>query len=212
MRPVRRLASIIVSAVAALPLLVAGAAPCLACDCVPRTPGEVVEDSDVVFVGEVVGDRLVGDGTAQRFRVERVYAGAVPPEVEVYADIGPGAVSSCAVLFAPGDRVAVALSRAETGPYPYQTSGCSLISVGTLERIAGEGRPPDPSATFPQIAPVNEGQEPPWFLPGWAIVALGATLALGLMALSIARGRRGPAPAPALPEEVPPTGRDDPPG
>jgi hypothetical protein len=207
----RRLASIFVAAVAAYPLLVASAAPCLACSCAARTPGEVIEAADVVFVGEVTGDRLVGDGTAQRFRVERVYAGAVPPEVEIWAAIGPRMVDTCAVLFAPGDRVAVALSRVD-GPYPYQASGCSLISVETLQRIAGEGRPPDPSATFPQIAPVNEGQEPPWFLPGWAIVALGATLALGLMALSIARGRHRPAPASALPEEVPPPGANEPAG
>ena len=200
----RRVRVLAVAALLAPTLLVSTAAPCRACTCVPRTPGAVLQDADLVFVGEVVGDRLVGQGTAQRFRVDRVVVGAMPPEVEIYTAIGPDMVDSCAVLFSPGEPVAVALTLMDDGSY--QTSSCALISVATVERILGEGSPPDPAAVFPAIPAANEGQRPDWRPTWWMIVGAGLLLAVVLIVVATVRGRRRDAGATTegLPEDVPP--------
>jgi len=203
---VRRRARVLAAALLVTPLLVVGAAtPCAACSCTgPATPGGVIDEADLVFVGEVVGDRLVGQGTAQRFRVDRVFKGAMPPEVEIYTDIGPSMVNSCAVLFSPGEPVAVALSRVDGGTY--QASACALISIPTLERIAGPGSPPDPGAVFPAIPAANEGQRPAWRPSWWMILGAGLALAVVLIAVGSARNRRRDdrAATEGLPTDVPP--------
>ena len=202
----RRLGRVLTATLLATTVLVVGsAAPCAACSCAGSpTPGAVIEESDLVFVGEVVGDRLVGLGTAQRFRVDQVFKGAMPPEVEIYTDIGPTMVNSCAVLFSPGEPVAVALSRVGDGTY--QTSTCALISIATLERIAGEGSPPDPAATFPAIPAANEGQRTAWRPAWWMIVGAGLLLAVALIAIGTVRNRRRDdrAATTGLPADVPP--------
>jgi hypothetical protein len=208
---VSRAARLLIGAVLAVPSVVVAAPPCLACDCEPTTPAQILDEAEAVFVGEVLGDRLVDAGTAQRFEVERVYAGALPPEIEVYAPIGPGQVDSCGVLYSVGTRVAVAVSYDQEGRLT--STVCAFVALEQVEAVAGAGDPPDPNvviAPIPAYEPPGPGPGP---LPWWAVVGLGASGAVALIWGSIVAGRRRGtretlAPLPAD-EDVPPPG--DPP-
>ena len=95
-RPTR----LLVALVLATPLALVGTAHAGTCACGGEvSPARAIEDADAALLGEVVSDRLVADGTLQRVRVDEVYAGSLPPQIEVYAQIGPGVVGPCAMLF-----------------------------------------------------------------------------------------------------------------
>ena len=155
--------------------------------------------ADAALIGEVMSDRLVQDGTMQRVRVEQVYVGDLPPEIEVYAPIGSGIVDPCGVLFSGGHPVAMVLTADATGRL--SQDACSLLDVATLRAVGGAARPPDSRAVAPATQPpigtasagVGAGS-----LAGWQIASLGALAAVALIACWIRieqrRGRHAAGP------------------
>ena len=208
----------LVRAVSALVLaagsVVLSAAPCLACSCALRPPAEALEDAEAAFIGEVISDRLVADGTMQRFRVDEVYAGTLPPEVEVHAQIGSGFVNSCAVLFSSGHEVALLLGRDDQGRLT--TSVCSMITVAEMRRVGGEPRPPEAAAA--SVTPPQGGTDGAEgdavavgaALPWWQVALAGLAVGLVLIAVSMVAGKRRATPDPAspIPDEIPPPDPD----
>jgi hypothetical protein len=176
--------------------LVVAASPCSACSCAPSTPKELLRRADAAFVGTVVAETMSETGTTQTFEVEGVYRGELGPTVEVWAQIGTSVVNTCAVLFPVGDRVAVLLERDERGRW--QTSACSIVEPSDLEALAGPVRPPGAASTSPD-GPASPGGRPSTTgdeegLPAWAVIVIGAGLALaaigGQVAWAARRDRR----------------------
>ncbi|MEX0984507.1 MAG: hypothetical protein WD096_05610 [Actinomycetota bacterium] len=201
----RRIARLVLALVFSVASLVIVTTPAFACSCVSQPAGMIIRDADAVLVGEVVGDRLVQDGTMQRVRVDEVFVGTLPPEIEVYAAIGPGIVDTCSVLFSGGHEVAMVLEEDAAGR-SWQ-SLCSMLSVEDVRRLGGTPRPPDPDAVAPtQTPPVVDTEAEGALLAWWQVVGLGALAAAALMGGSILAGLRrarrvGTA---SLPEEAPP--------
>lgn len=201
----RRIARLVIALVFSAAAVVIVATPAVACSCVSRPAGTIIRGADAVLVGEVVGDRLVQDGTIQRVRVDEVFVGTLPPEIEVYAAIGPGTVDTCSVLFSGGHEVAMALEEDASGRL--SQGACSMLSVADARRLGGEPRPPDPDAVAPtQTPPVVGTDAEGALLAWWQVVGLGALAAAALIGGSILAGlRRGRRVGIAsLPEETPP--------
>jgi hypothetical protein len=179
----RRGVRVLLGLTLALPLLLAVPTPCLACACAGLSASQIIDAADEVFVGTMTGDRLLERGTAQRFEVERVYRGVLPPELELYAPVGPSFVEDCALLFSPGTRVAVAVNRDDQGRPT--TSLCATLRIDQVERFAGAGAPPVEGAPFPAIAAIRPPASEP--IPAWVWIVLGVVLAVGLIAVSLRR-------------------------
>ncbi len=202
----RRIARLVIALVFSVASLAIVITPASACSCVSRPAGKILRGADAVLVGEVVGDRLVQDGTIQRVRVDEVFVGTLPPEIEVYAAIGPGIVDTCSVLFSGGHEVAMVLE--EDAPGRLSQSLCSMLSVDDVRRLGGTPRPPDPDAIAPTQPPpvVGTDAEDDALLAWWQVVGLGALAAAALIGGSTLAGLRrarrvGTA---SLPEEAPP--------
>lgn len=184
----RRLGRLLALLTLAGTFLVVAAPPCSACSCAPSTPKEMLRRADAAFVGTAVGETMVETGTTQTFEVEGVYRGELGPRVEVWAQIGSSVVDTCAVLFPVGDRVAVLLDRDEQGRW--QTSACSIVEVSDLEALAGPARPPTAASTSPDGSaspddprPATGGEEE---LPAWAVILIGAGVALAAIGGQVA--------------------------
>ncbi len=120
----------------------ATASPCFACGCTPQTPKQVLRRADAAFVGEVTSQRpLDAMTTAQTFRVDAVYKGALHSTVDVVASMGAAGGSDCAILFPSGSRVAVVLQ--QQGDH-WISDACSLLTLAELRRVAPAPEPPLP--------------------------------------------------------------------
>lgn len=174
-----------VHAILALGLAVAGllalAPPCLACSCAPSTPAGSFRGADAAFIGRVVRDTTVAKGTTQTFEVDQVFKGRLASTVDVWTEIGTEWVSSCAVLYPAGEPVALLLWEDERGRW--QASSCSPITVAELRRVGGEPRDPIPVPSPDVAVPSSEldGADGSPGLPTWAVVAIGAGVALALV-------------------------------
>lgn len=116
--------------------------PCFACGCTPQTPKQVLRRADAAFVGEVTSQRpLDAMTTAQTFRVDAVYKGALYSSVDVVASMGAAGGSDCAILFPSGSQVAVVLQ--QQGDH-WISDACSLLTMAQLRRGAPPPRPPLP--------------------------------------------------------------------
>jgi hypothetical protein len=141
-------------------------------------------------VGRVVESRVDAEGTTQTFEVDGVYKGELGPTVEVWASIGTGGGSTCAVVFPEGDRRALVLTRSGGR---WTTSVCSLVTEAELTRIAGSPSPPTATAAPPPRSPapnVSSGSDGS-AVPRWSVPILGALLGIAViwMALVLASRR-----------------------
>ena len=185
----------VLRAVLALALAAAGlfwsAAPCLACSCVPSSPGQMLRRADAAFIGRVVNDVMTPTGTTQTFAVEEVYEGELGFTVDVWAQIGTEVVNTCSVLYPRDDRVAVLLFEDQEGRWTAQA--CAHVTPAELRAVAGT--PYEPVATSsPTPAPGirgdlvgdSEAAEP----SAWTVIVLGTALALAAIGLQIAWSAR----------------------
>jgi hypothetical protein len=161
--------------------LLVTASPCRACSCAPSTPQGAFRKADAAFVGRVVQDAMVAKGTTQTFEVDEVYKGALASRIDVWAEVGTEWVSSCAILYPAGEPVALLLFEDAQGRW--QASACSQVTRAELRRIGGAPREPipapDPEVTAPVVGPgIGDAGGG---LPTWAVVLIGAGLAVGLV-------------------------------
>jgi hypothetical protein len=104
----------------------------------------VLRRADAAFVGEVTSQRpLDAMTTAQTFRVDAVYKGALHTTVDVVASMGAAGGSDCAILFPSGSRVAVVLQQQGDR---WISDACSLLTTAQLRRVAPPPQPPLPGA------------------------------------------------------------------
>lgn len=171
----------------------AATSPCLACSCVPSTPEKMLRRADAAFIGAVVSDVMTTTGTTQTFRVDEVFKGELGSTIDVWAQVGTEVVNSCSVLYPTGDRVAVLLF--DDGEGRWTTQACAHVTQAELRRVGGSPREPleivspapDVVAPAEDLAAGDGGAA----LPTWAVVAIGAVVALILVAGQIAwAGRR----------------------
>jgi hypothetical protein len=147
-RPLVRLSALLLLSGTAL---VATAPPCFACGCVPQTAKQVFRRADAAFVGEVTSQRpLDAMTTAQTFRVDAVYKGALHSSVDVVASMGAAGGSDCAILFPEASPVAVILQ--QQGDH-WISDACSLLTLAELRRVAPPGEPPLPGEGPPAGGP-----------------------------------------------------------
>lgn len=175
----------------AVAVLLAAAPPCRACSCAPSTPQGAFRKADAAFVGRVVQDTMVAKGTTQTFEVDEVYKGALTSRIDVWAEVGTEWVSSCAILYPAGEPVALLLVVDEQGRW--QASACAQVTRAELRRIGGEPREPLPVPDAGVAAPVEDlgTRDAGGGLPDWAVVLIGAAVALVLVGARIAwAGRR----------------------
>ena len=125
-----------------------------------------------MFVGEVVGDRLVGQGTAQRFRVDRVVVGAMPPEVEIYTGIGPDDGEHLRGALLAGRARGGRASRDGRRHVPDVVLRPDLRRHAGTDRGGGRPRRTRPRRSRRSPA-ANEGQRPAGAAPWWMIVGVG---------------------------------------
>lgn len=177
----------------ALSGVLASASTCLACSCVPSTPEQELRRADAAFIGQVVNDVMTTTGTTQTFRVGRVFKGELGPTVDVWAQVGTEVVNSCSVLYPTGDQVAVLLFEDDEGRWT--TRACSYVTQAELRMVGGPGyEPTEVASPEPTLAPPAEdlgaGGEA-GRLPTWAVIALGAALAVAAVAAQLVwAGRR----------------------
>lgn len=175
----------------AVAALLGAASPCRACSCAPSTPQGAFREADAAFVGRVVRDTMVAKGTTQTFEVDEVYKGALTSRIDVWAEVGTEWVSSCAILYPAGEPVALLLFVDEQGRW--QAAACSQVTRAELRRIGGEPREPLPAPTPDVAAPVEDlgRDDTGGGLPAWAVVLIGAAVAVGLVGGQIVwAGRR----------------------
>ncbi len=142
------------------PLLLVGTGRALACVCVPASPAELLERSDVVFAGTVVA---AGQSAGQpaKFRVSRVWKGAghATRFVDVGGEItanGLVRVTSCDPQFSRGENHLVYASSAGSDA-PLRTGYCSIAYLDHAQEhleALGEGRAPEP------LEALGEGRAP----------------------------------------------------
>jgi hypothetical protein len=110
----------------------------------------------------------------------------------VWTEIGTEWVSSCAVLFPTGEPVALLLRKDEQGRWT--TSSCNQVSIAELHRVGGEPREPIPAPSPAVALPVEDlgtNDDEGAGLPAWAVVAIGAVVAVALVGAQIVwAGRR----------------------
>jgi hypothetical protein len=171
----------------AIPVVVIGASPCLACSCAAEPLRARLAHADVAFEGRVTDSRAAPAGTIQVLAVDGVYQGDLPPEVELFAQIGQGVVHSCAVLLPTGSTVGVVADRNDDGTY--STNVCLLTTPASLARALGPARPPSASPREgPPAAPA--ATDAPIGLPAWLVAVLGALGGLVLIGGTVAAGPR----------------------
>jgi hypothetical protein len=146
---------LLTTTVACAAILGVAAAQATACTCVDTRPAERLAGAEVGFVGTVVGSRPVEPEPVPGFgnrvyvlRVERVYKGSLPPEVDV--TIG-GSGNSCGFRPAVGTRLGLLLY----GRPPYRAGICHLIAEEDLERAV---RPPAPARGRGRVALLAAGR------------------------------------------------------
>ncbi len=179
----------------------ASTSPCLACSCVPSTPEKMLRRADAAFIGAVVNDVMTATGTTQTFQVDEVFKGELGSTVEVWAQVGTEVVNSCSVLYPTGDRVAVLLF--DDGEGRWTTQACAHVTQAELRKVGGPAREPvETSSPEPEVAaPVGDlgAGDGEAAMPTWAVVAIGAVVALVLVAGQIAwaarRDRRAARPS-----------------
>jgi hypothetical protein len=206
----RAAARLAVGVLLVAPAVFGTATPCSACNCVPRTPKELLRRADAAFVGRVVAEQQIEPTTTvQTFAVEGVFKGALDASVNVTEPIGSGGGSTCGVAYPRDTRVAVVLFRQGDG---WTTDSCSLVSLADLEAVAPSphqprpGPSPSPSAVVPSPPPASS----PGL--GWQAVVLGLFVGVAGIALALSlagrSGRpRGTAPVGSIDSE----GADEPP-
>jgi hypothetical protein len=175
----------------AVAVLLAAAPPCRACSCAPSTPQGAFRKADAAFVGRVVRDTMVAKGTTQTFEVDEVYKGALTSRIDVWAEVGTEWVSSCAILYPAGEPVALLLFADDRGRW--QASACSQVTRAELRRIGGEPHEPLPVPDAEVAAPPGGPgtRDVGGGLPAWAVVLIGASVAVGLVGGQIVwAGRR----------------------
>lgn len=121
------------------------ASPASACSCLPPPPpGEALQQAEAVFLGEVVGNRLVEDpggasGRQVTFRLLRRWKGPETAEVVVAT---PRDEAGCGVWFEPGEAYLVYAHPSEGH---LQTTLCTRTAAATAAEAdlaaLGEGRP-----------------------------------------------------------------------
>lgn len=189
----RRISRAVLALGLAVTWALATATPCLACSCIPSTPEKTLRRADAAFIGAVVNDVMTETGTTQTFHVEEVFKGELGSTVDVWARVGTEVVDSCSVLYPTGDQVAVLLF--DDGEGRWTTQACAHVTQAELRRVGGPPRepleiaspPPDVAAPAEDLG-AGDGEVA---MPTWAVVAIGAVVALVLVAGQIAwAGRR----------------------
>ena len=190
----------------ALPLLVATGGRAIACSCAPQSPRETIRQADAIVAGHVTGQAQRDPTTTNTtVAVDGVYAGAVPAEITLVANLGDSGGSSCAVLYPMGSEVDPLVLQA-VGDGTYEVSVCSLLDAAAVRSRLGDAAPPPPASsgeTPPPDAtvPVNRGLS-------WPAVLGGVALAIVLIAWALRRSAREQRAdrAAAVNEETPPDG------
>lgn len=144
-------ASMLVAALVGITVL-ATPRPAHACVCADVPLSDYADEVDVAFTGwqveriisESDGSTWSSDPVTLTFRVTRVYKGRAGPLIEVQT-VRDG--SSCGVDFAEkGVKGVAAFSR---GGDEYMVSLCgSVVTIGELKEVFGEGNPPDEALTL----------------------------------------------------------------
>jgi len=186
----------------ATPMVLATAPACQACSCAPASAEAALAGADIAFVGEVISQREAFGGTIQVLRVDGVFKGHVGPRLELFASIGGGVVSDCAILLPTGGPVAVIARRDPGGRWV--TDACSMTTERALRTAAGPPRPPDAASPSPTpAAGQSAGSSEP--LPGWLVAVLGGLGGVALMAAWVAWGRRPRRPHEESPDPAEPS-------
>jgi hypothetical protein len=159
----------------------------------------VLRRADAAFVGEVTSQRpLDAMTTAQTFRVDAVYKGALHTTVDVVASMGAAGGSDCAILFPEGSPVAVVVQ--QQGDH-WISDACSLLTLAQLRKVApppepplpGQGAPaggPTPPPTTVPATPAGSGDAEGGGISGAGAIA-GGLLAIAAIAFVLSReGRR----------------------
>ncbi len=133
----RRLVLALILAGALVPV---SAQPASACSCAPLTRTEYAENADVVVTGRVRTTAYQGRRLIARFRVMKVYKGAVRRRVEIRTASDS---SACGCTFRTGKRYTVFADR-----YPKRRLSTSLCS-GTKPGGIDPGRYGLPSGRRP---------------------------------------------------------------
>ena len=173
----------------ALPLFVATGGRAIACSCAPQSPHRTIRQADAIVAGHVTGQvQLDPTTTNTTVAVDGVYAGTVPAEITLVANLGDSGGSTCAVLYPMGSEVDPLVLHA-VGDGTYQVSVCSLLDAAAVQARLGDAAPPPPLvssiATPPPDAtvPADRGLS-------WPAVLGGIALAIVLIAWALRRAAR----------------------
>ena len=118
---------LLLTLLAALAAMLAGAATAGACSCVGGDPRDRLSDARAAFVGTVTEARSTGEGRrTYAMTVERTFKGRLPATIAVSSD----GRSSCALDLAVGQRVGLLLREDES---PYEVGLCDTIEPEELD-------------------------------------------------------------------------------
>lgn len=107
----------------AVVVLIAAAAPALACSCKPTTREQMIAQVPYVFEGRVMSTRVEGGERFTEFEVVRPLKGGVPTHVEVSTRAHP---TACGASFTPGERVTVGATFKE---HQFFTNSCIIFAL-----------------------------------------------------------------------------------
>ncbi|MEP6758954.1 MAG: hypothetical protein ABJB55_07150 [Actinomycetota bacterium] len=165
------------------PALVSMAGPAVACSCAPLPAAKVLAQADAVVAGHVIGEQpieaMITDST---LAVDGVYKGKVDATITLTANIGPGGVNSCAVLYPVGSKVdPLVLHRLDDGTY--QIALCTFLSRAQVINLVGNARPPPPTQETPSASasplPAADGDV------GVSRPAVAAGIVLAVLAIAL---------------------------
>ena len=118
---------VLLTLLAAVAVMLAGAATAGACSCVGGDPRDRLSEARAAFVGTVIEARETGEGRrTYRMTVEEAFKGDLPAIVEVSSD----GRSTCGIDLALGQRTGLLLRRAAP---PYEVGICDEIAPEELE-------------------------------------------------------------------------------
>lgn len=136
------------AAIVAAVTVMATAGTAQACSCVERELADYADSISVAFVGSqierTVHSEVEDNGVALVFSVDRVYTGEAGPLIEVRTHAQE---SACGIDLGGQGTVGVAAGEWE-GDLHVGLCG-SVVPVGALEDVFGDGYPPDESIRLP---------------------------------------------------------------
>lgn len=133
-----------IAALVAVVMVTATAGTALACSCIERDLADYVDDISVAFAGSqverTVHSQFEDNGVALVFSVDQVHKGEVGPLIEVRTH----AQGSACGIDMDGRGMVGVVAGEWRGDLNVNLCG-SVVSLGALEDVFGEGHPPDES-------------------------------------------------------------------